>query len=791
MGLGELLRENPEQFTVYEAAGKHNSIVVEALAGTGKTTILIACGEKLTLEKKKVLYLAFNSAIVRETKQKAMGQFDCFTAHGLAYRHMSPAVANKFKATEGVFLLDREIAGMLEIPRVLRCHDFEFKQASRDVFDSDLAFDAYIEKIHKKGDAIKDLPRGILVDLILFVFSAFMKSTGKEITNEFVSVEMAEALGWPWYAEGFGESDVLLTFVRDKAWKFWQRTISKDHLEFPLNHDAYLKLWQLTDPKLDYDVILFDEAQDADPVMLDIVQKQSAQVIWCGDSQQQIYGWRGALNTMKLVKRDKEFTVATTLRFGSPIDQIANAFLIPLGSEGILPNPNRRSKVEFCGSEGEINRPSADLELFRTNASLLLRFVNLIKDGYEVRVIADLDKLEKLLLALIDLANGRPPMLRSIARFEDFGDLVDYLIIQNSRRKKNKYSSAPDWVPDANVLMNMVLPSREGRFEWTDIDTLYLGAWENLLVAIEKTKVSSGTAKITLATAHRAKGLTADSVRVHSEFQTNSIYSEKRDISQASFFVKDSIVELTESEEDVFKEEIRLCYVAVTRARNLLIHPFKIDGIDLENEYSSQPPGQIDLAGISQAEHDSVEEHSTAKDLPSWVDAVKDVLTGSHVSLSAVQVMDYRIRFSAWAQISGSIENIEIDVVVNKANKPTFIQPRTESASFLVQLIEDVLKPEMAISGDTSEVLPELSKGANEDLERVRASYLAEGSSISWTNGPHAWQVSVWKIELPETVIIVPFGKRGINTSHLVKWEGNGESAIAMWTRIQIEVDKK
>jgi superfamily I DNA/RNA helicase len=76
MGLGELLRDSPEQFAVFQAAGKHQSIVVEASAGTGKTTTLGACGEKLTLENKKVLYLAFNREIVQETKGKAKALFD-------------------------------------------------------------------------------------------------------------------------------------------------------------------------------------------------------------------------------------------------------------------------------------------------------------------------------------------------------------------------------------------------------------------------------------------------------------------------------------------------------------------------------------------------------------------------------------------------------------------------------------------------------------------------------------------------------------------------------------------
>jgi superfamily I DNA/RNA helicase len=787
MGLGELLRENPEQYAVYEAAGKFSSIVVEALAGTGKTTTLIACGEKLKLENKRVLYLAFNSAIVRETKQKAMGLFDCFTAHGLAFRNMSPEMVNKFKATDGVFLLDREIAKLLEIPRTLYCHDFEFRKVSKDQFDSDLAYEAYIKKLEKKGDALKELPRGLLVELILSVVSSFMKSTHSEIADDFLYPEVDAALGWPWTVEGFGESEVLLNFIKKKAWDFWQRTISKDDLNFPLNHEAYLKLWQLSDPKLDYDVILFDEAQDADPVMLDIVQKQSAQVIWCGDSQQQIYGWRGALNTMKLVKRDREFTVATTRRFGSPIDQVANAFLIPLGSSKILPNPNHVSRVEFRDSEDESDQLAADLELFRTNASLLMRFVHLVEDGHEVRVIADLDKLEKLLLALLDLANGRPPLLRSIARFEDFGDLVDYLNIQNSRRRKNKYSSAPGWLPDANVLLNMAVPSKDGLFEWVSVERLHLGVWENLLIAIEKAKASSSSAKITLATAHRAKGLTADTVRVHSEFQIHSIYSGGRSISRATEIVKDQISTLMESEAEEFKEGIRLCYVAVTRARNLLIHPFNIEGINQEDGSLIEPLNQMQTSENSPEDHVTPLGGNEYADLPSWVGAVKEALVASQISLSAIEAMDYRIRFSGWMQREGMIENVEIDVVTNKANEPTVIQAKTENSRFLLSSIENTLKSEMAQRAEAVDELPELSKAAVVDLKKVEQSLLTEGKSIAWENGPHMWQVSVWEDNSPETRIIVPFGKRGVNRSHLVKWEGNEELARALWARFQME----
>lgn len=50
-------------------------------------------------------------------------------------------------------------------------------------------------------------------------------------------------------------------------------------------HNCYLKLWAMSDPVLPYDYVLFDEAQDANPVILRVIQAQAshAQLIAVGD----------------------------------------------------------------------------------------------------------------------------------------------------------------------------------------------------------------------------------------------------------------------------------------------------------------------------------------------------------------------------------------------------------------------------------------------------------------------------------------------------------------------------
>ena len=61
-----------------------------------------------------------------------------------------------------------------------------------------------------------------------------------------------------------------------------------------------------------YDVLLLDEAQDMNPAMLFVSLKQVKRNLMLGDSQQQIYSFRGAVDAMRIVK-EHPATVVTRL----------------------------------------------------------------------------------------------------------------------------------------------------------------------------------------------------------------------------------------------------------------------------------------------------------------------------------------------------------------------------------------------------------------------------------------------------------------------------------------------
>src|SRR5690606_26730624 len=60
-------------------------------------------------------------------------------------------------------------------------------------------------------------------------------------------------------------------------------------------HDVYVKMFALSEPTIDCDVLLVDEAQDVNPALGGLVMGQNhVQRVAVGDANQAIYGWRGA-----------------------------------------------------------------------------------------------------------------------------------------------------------------------------------------------------------------------------------------------------------------------------------------------------------------------------------------------------------------------------------------------------------------------------------------------------------------------------------------------------------------
>lgn len=248
---------------------RSDALGVFAFAGAGKTTTLKAYAEARPNEK--ILYLAFNTAIKEEAKKKFPKNVECHTTHSLAYMQEGREYRHKLN-TSGNIRPD-VIASVLGL-------DFHNPKSFRRAQQSQTILNKFILSSHNSFD---------------------------DFAGQFNDGEQSSNL--------------------EDACKLWEAMIDKSNDVMPMLHDGYLKLFQLKFPSLDWDTILFDEAQDANPVTLEIIRHQDAKKVFVGDPHQQIYSFRGVVNAMHdPIVRDRLY-LTETFRFGRDLADIANGIL--------------------------------------------------------------------------------------------------------------------------------------------------------------------------------------------------------------------------------------------------------------------------------------------------------------------------------------------------------------------------------------------------------------------------------------------------------------------------------
>lgn len=350
-----------------------------AAAGTGKTrtlqTIAAACTQR---QKKKVLYNAFNKAMQLEAEAKFAGIAEARTPHSMAY-----------KATRVRFWGSHKLNARAWPTDIVK----ELGLRSSAAFRSPVEQAAMLQK----------------------AVDAFCQSADREL-----SVQHCLAAG--------ARSEEIATSMVENAMKLWDAmTDSKNRMA--MTHDTYLKLWQLDDPVLPYDVILYDEAQDASPVMMDIVQRQAhAQQVWVGDPFQELYAWRGACNAMLQIDAP-EFHLSQSFRFTPEVAALANAIL-DLG-----PTPRH---FEIKGTETPKDL-AGTCYISRTNGMLFEQAVFLQQKGRRFSVVGGFDATLRLVRSAHALRYGekmQTPMAPEISRFRDWKELCDWANAFDDRELK-------------------------------------------------------------------------------------------------------------------------------------------------------------------------------------------------------------------------------------------------------------------------------------------------------------------------------------------------------------------
>ncbi len=192
----------------------------------------------------------------------------------------------------------------------------------------------------------------------------------------------------------------------------------------PISHDGYFKLYCLTNPRLPFDVILFDEFQDANPVTVRLIQQQSCTKVYVGDPHQSIYQFRGAVNALASVAVDAAYPLSVSFRYGQGIADVANRVLSTY-SDDVLPIHGQGRHL----SSFAVDPANPHAVLSRTNTSLFGEAVRLYRDGRSFRFHGGHDGYR--LAQFVDayhLRCGNKSLIRSpvIRAFRDYQDFLSY-----------------------------------------------------------------------------------------------------------------------------------------------------------------------------------------------------------------------------------------------------------------------------------------------------------------------------------------------------------------------------
>jgi DNA polymerase III epsilon subunit-like protein len=315
-----------------------------------------------------------------------------------------------------------------------------------------------------------------------------------------------------------GLRPALTPLVLLMAEEHWANVLDENVSDMPILHDHYLKAWLLTYPVLGArgDILFVDEAQDLSPAVAKIIQAQRhLKKVFVGDPNQSIYGFAGGKDALATIPAAHTLPLTTSWRFGEGAAAIANGWLRTLKAPYLLwPNPLQITTIGPC------DRP--DAVLTRTNAMAVWELMALQKLGQWPRLRCDLDSIEALLRGADDLMNGRRSGHAMLRRFSTWKEVLEHV----------RYDSS------AHELVT-----------WTKLIGVYGVQALHNAVAAASADLGGGTV---ISTAHKAKGLEWDSVRISDDFAERMARV------------------VLGRDKDQLAEEKRLAYVAVTRARKHL-----------------------------------------------------------------------------------------------------------------------------------------------------------------------------------------------------------------------------
>ncbi len=428
-------------------------VVVNALAGTGKTTVLVESMRRMPPGiRTKAGLCAFNKHIAVELERRIPSECRAFTMHSLGYRAIKQAFPQA--------VVDQ---GKMD--------DIMGQACKREEGD----------ELDDARSAVRELTSLCKANLI----------DGKDVP---AIEDLADRHGVAFSAD---DSD----YVMDAIPKVMEMAKS-----MMLIFDYDDMIWLPTAlglPVRRHEILLVDEAQDLSKCQHSLVAKATAggRVIVCGDRNQAIYGFRGAdTESIDRLKNSlagsgrivTEFPLTLTRRCPKAVVRLVNGIVPALRA---LPDAPEGEVVELTEAGARDFRPG-EMVLCRTNAPLATLAHKIAQAGMPVRIIGR------------DLGKGLASLVRKMrARTIDdlLGNLDEYMMRQAEKlepqgmRGLRKLAALRE---KCDFLIALAEPCASIR----ELD------WKIRALFAEPDE--GGPACVTLSSIHRAKGMEADRVTI-------------------------------------------------------------------------------------------------------------------------------------------------------------------------------------------------------------------------------------------------------------------------------------
>lgn len=485
-----------EQELIFNA--NDDIMLIEAVAGSGKTTTLFEYIKRHP--KEKFLYLVFNKKMKDDAQEKKMKlkipNVDVSTIHSFCLRNKITTLKNK------------------EIKNI-SVHEIS-------------------QKLNLKIDIVKEY---------ISIYNLFLNSEYlADDLDQFIESYLQELL--------ISINNVSTKEIKDEIPENLQRGIKKFIIQLlkgmangniNRNFDFILKDFHCYGPSIKkYNTILIDEAQDINPVMFEIIKNKfpNSKKIFVGDSFQQIYMWRGAINSLHKVNGIK-YSLTNSFRIGKDIENIVKTFYkennVSIELTGtnnknvVVPNINQNEKFTF---------------LARANSTLILF------------------ALENLHKKIHIPENIKFDILMDVYKFWAFSDKnKNQSLMPYKNFKELKEDNDKGIVFDNELSLSIMLVEKYEH----DIPEII----DNLKdVAIKDMK----EADIILMTAHSTKGLEFEKVIVADDFISMEKINEKRERLELEIKITKSIKrkkrlkKMLEKMLESIQEEFNVKYVAYTRS---------------------------------------------------------------------------------------------------------------------------------------------------------------------------------------------------------------------------------